>query len=290
MTALVERPDLSQRTSVNKSVLGQFDRCQTQAWFAQHYPVPFTPKEVVTFGSAIDASVEVLIKYVASGQEPDLDRATDAAQFVIDRDDRILAEMGLPPTGCDILEVQGALASFVTSVLPTRDWAGALTQYRISTDIPQLGECDGHPDLIVGDRIDDVKATTSKKPKDPTSLELGWYAILREAEGHRVNRVGYIEYRRGKPNGSLAKPQWMTPSVEVTDELRRWAYEKSAAYVRARKADAALNAKAETPQNWSMTGGPSFPGLCRDCPYSPKLGGPCLVSLNEPEVELTDVA
>lgn len=286
MTLTVERPDLTRRTTVNKSVLGQFDRCQTQAWFASHYPVPFTPKEVVTFGSAIDASVEVLVKLAGSGQDSDLDRATDAAQFVIDRDDRVLAEMGLPPTGVDILEIQSALVGFVTSVLPTRDWAGAITQYRIATVIDGLGEADGHPDIIVGDQIDDVKATTSKTPKDPKSLELGFYAILREAEGFPVTRVGYIEYRRGRPNGSLVKPQWLTPSIAVTDELRRWAYEKSAAYVRARKADTALNASLSTAMNFSMTGGPRFASLCSDCPFNPALGGSCLIALQGEEVDV----
>jgi hypothetical protein len=283
-TVTVERPDLSRRTTLNKSALSVFDLCQTKSWYSLHDPRPFVPKEQVTFGSAIDAAVEVVIKYAGSGQEPDLDRATDAAVFIVDRDDRVLAEMGLPPTGVDLLEIQSALVSFVASVLPTRDWSGAITQYRIATVIDGLGESDGHPDIIVGDRIDDVKATTSKSPKDPKSLELGFYAILREAEGFPVSRVGYIELRRGRPNGALVKPQWLTPSIEVTPEFRRWAYEKAASYVRAKKADAALNAKAETPNNYSFPGGPRFTGLCSDCEYRPSIGGPCLISLNEPEI------
>jgi hypothetical protein len=288
VTAIVQRPDLTARKTLNKSILGDFGRCQTKTWYSLHDPKPFIPKEVVTFGSAIDAAVEVIVKLVASGQPADLGRATAAAVEVIDRDDAKAEDLGVPATGVDIIEVQSALATFAASVLPVMTFDRAITQHSIRATIEGLGEAEGHPDILIpvadGDEVWDVKATVGKRAKEARSLELAFYAILREAEtGRPVTRVGYIEYRRGAPNGALVKPQWLTPSTAITPELRRWAYEQAAAFVRAKRADALLNAKAAEPVNWSMTGGPSFSGLCNDCPWNPALGGPCAIAVREEE-------
>lgn len=268
MSVLVERPDLSQRTALSKSALGTFDLCQTKSWFSLHDPKPFVPNEKVTFGSAVDAGVEVILKFARMGETPDLDRATDAALEVIARDG----------VDVEILDVQAALASFVTAVLPHFDWALCGLQLSLTATLEGLGECNGHPDIILSDNsVWDVK--TSGRAKEVPSLELGFYALLVEEADptQKVPRVGYMNYIRAK------RPFWQVIETPVTDELRRWAYEKSAAYVRAKKADTALNAKAQTPGNYSMTGGPRFGGLCSDCEYRPAIGGPCLISLNEPE-------
>ena len=275
MVAIVERPDLSQRTALSKSTLATFDLCQSKSWFAIHDPRPFVPNEKVTFGSAVDAGVEVILKYARMGEDPDLDKATEAAAYVIERDG----------VEVDPVDVQTALAAFVVQVLPKFDWSFVGLQSNLTATLEGLGECNGHPDIILGDNsVFDVK--TSGRAKEVPSLELGFYALLVEEVDptQKVPRVGYINYIRSK------RPFWQIVETPVTDELRRWAYEKSAAYVRAKKADAALNAKAETPANFSMTGGPRFASLCLDCPFNPALGGSCLIALNEPEVEILDVA
>jgi hypothetical protein len=70
--------------------------------------------------------------------------------------------------------------------------------------------------------------------------------------------------------------------VDVTDDLRSFAYEKAHAYVRAKHADDYLGL-GEAVQNWSMTGGPRFDSMCLDCPYNPALGGPCVIAVKSDE-------
>jgi hypothetical protein len=275
MVAIVDRPDLSQRTALSKSLLAQFDLCATKTWWSIHDPKPFVPNEKVVFGSAVDAGVEAILKYARMGQPVDDDVVLDAATFVIQRDE----------VEVDILAVSAALDSFKKEVRPKFDWAMSALQPHLTATLEGLGECDGHPDIILADNsILDVK--TSARFKEVPSLELGFYALLAEEVDptRKVPKVGYLNYIRAK------KPYWQISETPVTDELRRWAYERSAAFIRAKKADVALNAKAETPANFSMTSGPKFASLCLDCPYNPALGGPCLIALNEPEMEILDVA
>jgi hypothetical protein len=277
MTTVV-REDLSRRTALSKSALQAFDLCATKHWYGIHEPRPFVTNEKVTFGSAVDAAVEVIVKLAASGQPVDLTRALDAAAFVIVRD------------GVDVDNGQVAVAieTFVSDVLPAHDWSRAVTQASITTVIDGLGESNGHPDLIMGDgSILDVK--TSSRSKDVPSVELGFYALLAEADGRTVPTVGYLNYVRLKTpywhgytrNPKTGETMGERLVVPVDDELRRWAYENAAAYVRARKADAVLNGKATKAGNYSMTGGPKFDGLCADCPYNPALGGPCAIVRRE---------
>jgi hypothetical protein len=263
MTALVERPDLSQRSALSKSVLTAFDLCETKVWNSIHDPRPFIPGEKVVFGSAVDAGVEIIVKSVASGQPVQLDRAFAAAAFVVERD------------GVELVfsDVERAIEDFERDVVPKFDWALTVTQASITAELEGLGECNGHPDIIFGSgAVYDVK--TSGRAKDVPSLELGFYALLMEAHsGTPVPSVGYLNWVR------LKRPYWQIAEAPVTDELRRWSYEKAAAYIRAKKADAALNANADTALNFSMGGGPKFDGLCSDCAYSPAFGGPCLIAV-----------
>lgn len=265
MTMLVQREDLSRPRGLSKSELGQFDLCQQKAWYAIHDPKPFVTNEKVEFGSALDAAVEVLVKYASAGQKPDLARAYAA-----------VAEVELRNPGLiDAKEVMSATDSFLDEVMPRYDWTRAVTQSSITTELEGLGTCNGHPDIIMGDgSIFDLK--TSGKSKDVPSVELGFYALLVEATGREVPRVGYLNYVR------LKKPVWYLPEVPVTDELRRWAYENAAAYVRAKKADTILNAsQPQTPGNYSMAGGPKFSSLCNDCVYAPANGGACALVRRE---------
>ncbi len=271
MTVAVVREDLSLRTALSKSTLSQFDLCQTKSWLTLHEPRPFVPNEKVTFGSAVDAGVERIVIALAQGQDPDLNEASEAAAFCIERDE----------TEVDIIEVQTALATFVTTVVPHFEWADTVTQASITVTLDGLGECNGHPDLILGDgRVYDVK--TSGRMKEVPSLELGFYALLMEAHsGSPVPSAGYMNYVRAK------RPYWQVDEAPVTDELRRWTYERSAAYVRAKQADDLLNSKTSEPRNFSFPGGPKFDGLCTDCPYSPAFGGPCAMTYLR---EVPDVA
>jgi hypothetical protein len=266
----VIRPDLSKRTALSKSVLTAFDLCQTKSWYGIHDPRPFITSEKVVFGSAVDAGVEVIVKALSSGQRIDLPRAYGAAAFVVERDKVELV----------FSEVEDAIETFVYDVTPALDFTRAVTQASVSATIPGLGECNGHPDIIMADgSVLDVK--TSGRAKTVPSLELGFYALLLEAAGTPVPSVGYLNYVR------LKKPYWHGYTkragdtmgqpliVDVTADLRSFAYEKSMAYVRAKRADEYFGGDL----NYAMGGGPRFDSLCLDCPWSPALGGPCLIAV-----------
>lgn len=262
---IVVREDLTNRTALSKSVLTAFDLCETKVWHGIHDPRPFITNEKVVFGSAVDAGVEVIVKSLSSGQPVQIDRAFAAAAFIVERE------------GIELVfsDVERAIEDFERDVAPKFDWALSVTQASITAEIEGLGECNGHPDIILGSgSVWDVK--TAGRAKEVPSVELGFYALLLEAHsGVPVPTVGYMNWVR------LKKPYWQIAEAPVTAELRRWAYEKSAAFVRARKADQLLNAKADSAVNFSMGGGPKFDGLCNDCPYNPALGGPCLIVARE---------
>ena len=257
---IVERPDLSSRTMLSKSALVQYDLCPSKAWYSIHDPRPVEPNEKMTFGSAVDAGVEVIVKALGSGQEADPDRAMDAAAFIVERDG----------VEVDLEEVDHALRRFGPEVGPKFDWTGAQTQLSLTATIDGLGECNGHPDILLGSGVFDVK--TAARAKTLPSVELGFYALLVEAAFHtRVQTVGYITWVRS------SRPYWQVITEPATDELLRWAHARAGSYVRAKSADATLNTSGE-PTNYSFGGGPKFPGLCGDCPYNPANGGPCQIA------------
>jgi len=216
----------------------------------------------------------VLIKTISSGQQPDLPRAFAAAAWIVKRE----------PVEMVFGQVEDAIESFLYDVVPRIDFAGAVTQASITATIPGLGECNGHPDIIMSDgSVLDVK--TSGRAKTVPSLELGFYALLLEATGATVPTVGYVNFVR------LRKPYWHgytrkagetmgTPLiVPVTDDLREWTYRKAEGYIRAAKADEMMQVEGLDRVNYSMVGGPKFDGLCGDCPYNPALGGPCAIAV-----------
>ncbi len=272
MIAVAVRPDLSARTDLSKSALATFDLCSWKAWHAIHHRLPVIPNERMTFGSAVDAGVEaVIVQQRAYGAVTDMGIAYSAAAQVILRDD----------TGVNFGEVETAILAFVDDVIPKHDWALCSTQHAIAIEMPGWGPVSGHPDIILHDgTVLDVKTAAKQKNADAvaTSVELGFYALAREVEtGTRPERVGYLVWVR------LKKPYWQQLVVPVTPQMLAHARVTADGYTRARKADAALNAKAETPINWAFNGGPKFAGLCGDCEYAPGNGGPC-----EMAVEGTD--
>jgi hypothetical protein len=258
--ATVIRPDLSQRTALSKSALQTFDLCQSKAWFQIHDPRPFVTNEKVAFGSAVDAGVETILTMVRGGLPIEEARYMAAAEEVIARDD----------VGVSADEVGAALFAFSGAIVPHVDFSFCRLQAHVNEEIGNLGEVDGHPDIILRDnRVRDVKTAGRAKPNDPP-LELGIYALLVEAEtGQPVPDVGYYCWVR------TSKPYWQSLDFPVTPEYRRWTTERVAAFVRAKRADELLNRKAEVPQNFSMPGAPAFRTLCDDCPWNPALGGPC---------------
>lgn len=248
---LVVRDDLSTRTAVSKSTLTGFDACPTKAWHDIHHRRPLIPAENITFGSAVDAAVEVAVKYLRAEQPVDLAVAMTAAMEPITRDG----------TDVDILEVEGALDRWMVTIAPGYDFRLAAVQQRISGELPDIGPVDGHPDVVLGDgRIFDVK--TSKRPKrDEPTVELAFYALIgRECAGLAVPSVGYWTYVRTQ------KPYWQTVELTVTPEMLGWAIEKAAAYVRAKRTDAVMNRDQAEPVNWAMTGGPRYG--CSTCQYA----------------------
>lgn len=251
----VVRPDLSKRTALSKSALVSFDICQTQSWFDLHYRLPLIPQERITFGSALDASVEKVIGYLRMEQPVDFDVADAAAAEIVERD-------GID---VDLEQVRHATRRFVTDIVPDYDFRFARTQAHLTGEHPDLGELDGHPDVILADgRIRDVKSANRAKFDEPT-VELGFYAfLLEQAEGVRPADVGYWTWVR------TTRPYWQTLVFPVTDELLRWTVERAAALMRAKRTDERMNAKSANPVNWSMTGGPKYgASSCGTCQYSP---------------------
>ena len=259
--SLVVREDLSKRTALSKSQLVSGEMCQTAAWWDIHERRPLIASEPLTFGSAIDAGCEQIVWHAARGQEAGA-KPMQAALEAAARD---------PGIELDWDEVREALDSFRVDVAPQFDWADAVVQPRIDADIPGLGPCSGHPDIILGDgTILDVK--TGKQAKVAGGLELGFYALIAEASGLVVPRVGYLAWVRVK------KPYWQIALADVTDELRRFAMSRALAFARARDLDAAVNAGEDVPVNYTLTGGLSRGWKCPTCAYSPANGGPCEIA------------
>ena len=262
---LVVREDLTTRRELSKSQLVSAEMCQTAAWFDIHDRRPMLLDEKLTFGSAIDAGVEQYVWHAARGQEAG-SKPMQAALEVAARD-----AVDLPWQ-----EVEVALASFRDGVLPKFVWTDAVVQPTVRADIPGLGPCSGHPDIILADgSVLDVK--TSGRPKDPFSVELGFYALLCEAAidgaaGNPVPSVGYLCWVR------LKTPYWQIAVADTTDELRRFAMARALAFARARDLDAHINEGEGSPVNYTLTGGPSRGWKCPTCQYAPTNGGRCEIA------------
>jgi len=263
------RDDLSQRTALSKSQLTVMDMCGQKAWLEIHHRRPFIPDERTTFGSAVDATVEQVIRRRDKEFGTDhADALTNAAREAIERNG-VEVDLGL---------VSDAAEGFERDILPKHDWTGVELQRHLNAEIPGWGEVDGHPDILLPGAVWDVK--TSARMKDTArTVELGLYALLAEAEGHPVAEVGYFCWVRTK------KPYWQTISTPITPEFLDWTRERVDAYVRARNADVLLNGNAPEPVNWTFPSGPKNGGICRTCQYNPTLGGDCRMAVTEETAE-----
>jgi hypothetical protein len=262
---LAVRDDLSQRTALSKSALTVADICGHKAWHELRHRRPMIPNPDMTFGSAVDAAVEQILKATRAGLPLAVAQPMEAAAEVVERNG---VEIHLE-------EVEAAVAAFVRDILPAHDWAFVGLQVHLSTVMEGWGTVDGHPDIVLqSNAVWDVK--TSKRSKETArTVELGFYALMLEASGTGapVPEVGYLTWVRTK------KPSWQTLSTPVTDEFRDWTRERVDAYVRAVRADALLNRGAGDPINWTFPSGPKNGNLCRTCQYNPTLGGPCRISV-----------
>lgn len=265
MSVLVERPDLSKRTALSKSALVAAELCGHKAFYDIH-DRRFIPTEKTVFGSALDGAMEVAIGYFRIGQPADLDVAAQAAWEVLERPENADVDMDRDAMAGEVVY---AVRGFAKDAAHHYDWEYVQTQLSLSGEMEGLGEVDGHPDIRFrnGD-VADVKSASKSKPDD-RSVELGFYGVLCEAlTGEAVPRVGYLTFVR-------SRRIWQELWQPFTDEYRRWAVERAAAYIRAKRADVALNAKSPVPVNWSFGAGPKFQSLCSDCAYNPALGGAC---------------
>lgn len=282
MNATVVREDLSRRDPrerISKSFIAAADVCGNRAWLQLHHPMPWTAPEKVTFGSAVDAGVEVIVKALAKGEEPNSGRALKAAMA------RVETEENAP----NAAEVMVALDKFADwSVVGEVIWDGAVTQAHLRLELPGIGEVDAHPDLLLADGLSgtfidtiiDIKTAARPKPANAAATsytELGLYALLVKADtGEAPANVGYWTYVRSK------LPYWQEVLAPVTDHLLTVARHRVAAVARAIEADALLNDGVAEPRNSVFVNGPKYG--CGDCPYHPSVGGPCLIAEETEEV------
>lgn len=267
MTALVVREDLSRRDPrrfISKSFVQQVGNCGQRAWFQIHDPRPWVAPEKVTFGSAVDAGVEVIVKALARGADPDLTVAHHEAMLRVD------GEVNRPDDG----EVMAALLLFTQwSVVQEVHWPGAVTQPHIRTELEGIGEVDAHPDLLLSQgyedpeigTIVDIKTAKAAKPANAAATsytELGLYALLVSVTvPPRLRSVAYWTYVRTK------KPWWQEVVAPVTDHLLTVARHRVAAVARAIEADALLNDGVAVPSNSVFTAPPKYG--CGDCQWQP---------------------
>jgi len=258
---IVVREDLSRRDPrerISKSFLQTVEACGQKAWRSIHDPVPWTAPEKVTFGSAVDAGLEVIVKALARDEEPDLLAAHHQAMLRVD------AEENLPDEG----EVLVALKSFADwSVVHEVHWPGTITQPHLRLELPGIGEVDAHPDIILpSPTIVDAKTTPGNrmtKVAATSYTELGLYALLYEAAtGERVRTVAYWQYLRG-----LKKPEWRESVAQVTDRMLETSRARVAAVARAIEADTLLNDGVAVPVNSVFTSPPRYG--CDGCQYRP---------------------
>jgi len=278
MTApTVIREDLTRRSPLllSKSALVAFDLCAPKSFYAIHDPRPFIVTPKMVFGSAVDAAIEKVGEFLRSGQDVAEDVALAAAGEVAERDE----------VDVDLDEVDAAVHAFLRDVAPRYDWAYSAFQRTLRMTVEGLGECDGHPDVILTSGCYDVKTAEKSKPANAamTSVELAFYGLLIEQwTNEPVGKLGYWTWVR------VAKPYWQIVETVYSDEMRRWVREVATAYVRSRNADAVLSAKAlrdGTPvQNWTFNGRPKFNGLCDGCQWAPANGGSCPIALQQVEL------
>lgn len=287
MTAVI-REDLSKRDPrerISKSFVSSADICGQKAWLSIHHPMPWTPPEKVTFGSAVDAGVEVIVKALAAGFHPD-----DAVLVYSTACDVAMKRVETEENQPDPIAVADALDKFMDwSVVHEVLWPGTVTQPHLRLELPGIGEVDAHLDLLLPQGFDDprvgtiVDVKTAARPKPANAAatsytELGLYAllVLASGAGERPMSVAYWTYVRTQ------KPYWQEVVAPVTDHLLTVARNRVAAVARAIEADAILNDGVSEPRNSVFVNGPRYG--CGDCVYHPAAGGPCDIAEQAEEV------
>jgi hypothetical protein len=309
--SIVERPDLSQRKGLSKSLITDAEQCEQRWWLQKWHPVPWRGNPDTEFGRCLDAGIQLIVEYARAGTPLDIDRAKAAAE-----------EMESPVDGeltVDQDEVGVGLELFVTDVLPHFDWAYCQTQAHINVPMFNWGKGDGHPDLILSSgAVWDVKS--GRKARSAKTLELAYYAFQMEAStGEMVPEVGYLMFVRAKepywqgfgrdelhqrelksgPNkGQLVTAGHPIPNYYPDKDFLDWAYNRISAMIRADKADTMINRVAREnyirqhgndvgwqPENDCFPGGPRNGGLCRGCRFNPLYGGTCVMAVSEEEEE-----
>jgi hypothetical protein len=276
-TQLVERPDLSRRTALSKSEISTGTWCELQGFFSRTDPKPWTPTPDMTFGSCLDAAVEMAIGFLRSGQTVQIERCLAAAAEVALRDDN--------PVNLDEIEI--AVEQFGLVIAPQYDWSHVLTQHSITVEIDGLGECNGHPDIILSDLILDVKSAGRAKSEDDIYFgsELGFYALLRMREtGDPIRHVGYLTWLR------LKRPMWQPLVVPVTDDLLAEAMTRARRQLHLRKLSDTVAAKGADPT--LFFDGPRFDSKCLTCAWAPdcSVGQRRLRRLQKEEVDVAVAA
>ncbi len=253
MTQLVVRPDLTTRTALSKSEISLGEWCGIQGFYARTAPRKWIVTPDMTFGSCIDAAVELAITALRAGQPIPVDKCLAAAAEVALRDE---AEVNFD-------EVEEAIHQFGVVIAPMYDWSNALLQHTIRVNIDGLGDCEGHPDIIVGDLILDVKAAGKAKTEDGIyfSPELAFYALIREREtGDPVRHVGYLVWVRTQ------RPKWQPIVVPVTADLLAEGMTHARRQVHQRKLIDTVFAKGADPAEFF--GGPKFDTKCLTCAWA----------------------
>ncbi len=251
-TQIVERPDLSRRTALSKSEISTGTWCELQGYYSRTDPKPWNPSPEMTFGSSLDAAVEIAVTALRAGMAVPVERCLAAAAEVAQRDDQPV----------DLDEIEDAVHQFIVAIAPNYDWSIAMTQHAVTVVIDGLGECNGHPDLILGPLIKDVKSAGRAKNADDIYFgsELGFYALLRMREtGEVVTHVGYLTWLR------LKKPMWQDLTVEVTDDLLAEAMTRARRQLHLRKLADTVAAKGADPT--LFFDGPRFDKKCLECAW-----------------------
>lgn len=249
---IVTRPDLSTRTALSKSELTTAYWCELQSFHSRSDPRPWKPTPDMTFGSCVDAAVEIAITALRSDQAIPIDRCLAAAAEVALRDDN--------PVNLD--DVERAVEQFGIAVAPSFDWSEALTQHTIRVSIDGLGDCEGHPDVIVDGVILDVKASGKSKNEQAIVFapELPFYVVIREREtGEPVERVGYLTWVRSQ------RPMWQVLTVDVTDDMRAEGMAYARRQIQRRRLIDTVAEKGANPDDFFS--GPRFDSKCLDCAW-----------------------
>jgi hypothetical protein len=249
---IVTRPDLFRRTALSKSEISTARWCELQAFYSRTDPRPWIVTPDMAFGSALDAAIEVAVTALRADMAIPTPRCLAAASEVAMRDEQEV----------DLEEVGNAVELFGVTVAPRFDWSHGQFQQTIRVPIDGLGECEGHPDLLLPDTILDVKS--AKRAKTEADIyfgsELGFYALLREREtGERVKEVGYLTWIR------LKHPLWQTLVVEVTDDLLAEGMTHARRQVQLRKLIDTVKEKGADPTLYFS--GPRFDSKCLDCAW-----------------------